>query len=182
MALLLGILYFLRRRHPREAVDLWIVGLLFIFLEAIVHAAYPSAGPWERVAAHVVSIKFVLRGRGHFSLGLRQRSVLARGRSLRYLVINSLPAVALLTTYGLGFTGDPAIYYFVSGAGLLSRSCQHLCHCGYVEARPRLVADTFCPSLHLGTHLALRIVWLVSRRSLFILFLSSISRLRWFFR
>ena len=31
MAMLLSILYFLRRRHPREAVDLWLIGLLFIF-------------------------------------------------------------------------------------------------------------------------------------------------------
>ncbi len=35
MALLLSILFFLRMRHPREAVNLWLIGLLFIFLEAI---------------------------------------------------------------------------------------------------------------------------------------------------
>ncbi len=116
MALLLGILYFLRRRHPREAVDLWIVGLLFIFLEAIVHAAYPSAGPW-RLAAHVVALNLFYVG-GAIFLWASGRDLFSRGSSLRYLVINSLPAVALLTTYGLGFH-DPRIYYFVSGAGLL---------------------------------------------------------------
>ena len=45
MAMLLAILYFLRRRHPREAVDFWLIGLLFIFFEAVVYAAYPSPGP-----------------------------------------------------------------------------------------------------------------------------------------
>jgi hypothetical protein len=57
MAMLLSILYFLRRRHPREAVDLWLVGLLFIFFEAVIHAAYPAAGTW-RIVAHVVALNF----------------------------------------------------------------------------------------------------------------------------
>ena len=45
MAMLLSILYFLRRRHPREAVDLWLIGLLFIFFEAIVQPLTPRLGP-----------------------------------------------------------------------------------------------------------------------------------------
>lgn len=45
MATLLTILYFLRRRHPQERVGLWLVGLLFIFLEAIAHALYAPSGP-----------------------------------------------------------------------------------------------------------------------------------------
>src|SRR5271156_1963888 len=57
MAMLLSILYFLRRRHPREAVNLWLIGLLFIFFEAVIHAAYPAPGIW-RVVAHVVALNF----------------------------------------------------------------------------------------------------------------------------
>ena len=56
MAMLLGILYFLRRRHPDETVDFWLVALVFIFLEAIIHAAYPSPGRW-RLVAHVVGCR-----------------------------------------------------------------------------------------------------------------------------
>lgn len=55
MSLLLGILYFLRRRHPGESVDCWLFALVFVFLEAIIHAAYPKPGPW-RLVAHVSAL------------------------------------------------------------------------------------------------------------------------------
>src|SRR5580698_10752467 len=99
MALLLGILYFLRRRHPRETVDLLLVGLLFIFFEAVIHAAYPSPGPW-RLVAHIVALNFFYIA-GAIFLWASGRDVFPRRSSLQYLLINSVPVVALLTAYGL---------------------------------------------------------------------------------
>ena len=89
MAMLLSILYFLRRRHPREAVDLWLIGLLFIFFEAIVHAAYPTAGPW-RLVAHVVALNCFYVA-GAIFLWASGRDLFPRKPSLLYLLINSLP-------------------------------------------------------------------------------------------
>lgn len=115
MALLLGILYFLRRRHPRETVDLWLVGLLFIFFEAVIHAAYPAPGPW-RLVAHVVALNFFYVA-GVIFLWASGRDFFPRRSFLLYLLVNSVPVMGLLTVYGLGIH-DPLIYHAVSGCGL----------------------------------------------------------------
>jgi diguanylate cyclase len=116
MALLLSILYFLRRRHPRESVNLWLIGMLFIFFEAIIHAAYPAAGPW-RLAAHVVALNFFYVA-GAIFLWASGRDIFPRTPSLLYLLINSLPVVALLTIYGLSLH-SLRIYHALSAGGLL---------------------------------------------------------------
>jgi diguanylate cyclase (GGDEF)-like protein len=115
MAMLLGILYFLRRRHPREAVNLWLIGLLYIFFEAIVHAAYPSPGPW-RFAAHVVALNCFYSA-GAIFLWASGRDLFPRKPSLLYLLVNSLPPVALLTVYGLGVHTSSS-YHAVAACGL----------------------------------------------------------------
>jgi diguanylate cyclase len=116
MGMLLGILYFLRRRHPGETVDFWLVALVFIFLEAIIHAAYPKPGPW-RLVAHIAALNFFYVA-GIIFLWASGRDMFPRKSSLRYLLINSLPAVALLTVYGLA-AHDAWIYEGISVAGLL---------------------------------------------------------------
>src|SRR5260370_39000721 len=115
MAMLLSILYFLRMRHPREAVDLWLIGLLFIFLEAIVHAAYPAPGP-RRLVAHVVALNFFFIA-GAIFLWASGRDIFPRKATLAYLLVNSLPVSALLTVYGLAIR-DPRIYHAVAACGL----------------------------------------------------------------
>jgi diguanylate cyclase len=115
MAMLLSILYFLRMRHPREAVDLWLIGLLFIFFEAIVHAAYPAPGPW-RTAAHVVALNFFFVA-GAIFLWASGRDIFPRKPSLLYLLVNCLPVATLLTVYGLNIR-DPRTYHAVAGCSL----------------------------------------------------------------
>ena len=115
MAMLLSILYFLRRRHPRETVGFWLIGLLFIFFEAIVHAAYPAPGPW-RLVAHVVALNFFYVAGGIF-LWASGRDLFPRRASLLYLLLNSLPPVALLTIYGLA-VHNPRDYHAIATCGL----------------------------------------------------------------
>ena len=115
MAMLLSILYFLRRRHPRETVGFWLIGLLFIFFEAIVHAAYPAPGPW-RLVAHVVALNFYYVAGGIF-LWASGRDLFPRRASLLYLLLNSLPPVALLTIYGLA-VHNPRDYHAIATCGL----------------------------------------------------------------
>jgi diguanylate cyclase (GGDEF)-like protein len=115
MAMLLGILYFLRRRHPGETVDFWLVALVFIFLEAIIHAAYPKPGPW-RLVAHVAALNFFYVA-GAIFLWASGRDLFSRRTSLRYLLINSVPVVGLLATYGLA-VHNPRIYEAIAGSGL----------------------------------------------------------------
>jgi diguanylate cyclase len=115
MAMLLSILYFLRRRHPREAVDFWLIGMLFIFFEAVIHAAYPAAGPW-RIVAHVIALNcFYIAGA--IFLWASGRYLFPRKSSLLYLLLNSLPPVALLTIYGLG-SHHQRNYHAIAACGL----------------------------------------------------------------
>ena len=116
MAMLLSILYFLRRRHPRETVDLWLIGLVFIFFEAIIHAAYPAPGPL-RLIAHVAALNFFYIA-GAIFLWASGRDLFPRRTSLSYLGVNSLPLVALLTVYGLD-NRTPRLYHAVAAFGLL---------------------------------------------------------------
>lgn len=115
MAMLLTILYFLRKRHPREAVNFWLIGLLFIFFEAIVHAAYPTTGPW-RNAAHAVALNSFFIA-GALFLWAAGRDLFPRKPTLIYLLINSLPVIALLTIYGLGLH-NLRIYHALIACGL----------------------------------------------------------------
>lgn len=115
MALLLSILYFLRRRHPREGVDLWLIGLLFIFFEAIIHAAYPAPGP-RRLVAHVVALNCFYVA-GAIFLWASGRDIFPRRSSLLYLLLNSIFPVALLTVYGLSVY-NPRIYQAIAACGL----------------------------------------------------------------
>ena len=116
MAMLLGILYFLRRRHPREAVNLWLIGLVFIFFEALIHAAYPPPGIL-RIVAHIVALNFFYAA-GVIFLWASGRERFPRRRSFLYLLVNSAPAVALLAIYGLA-SHDPRTYHVASACGLV---------------------------------------------------------------
>ncbi|HXC97132.1 MAG TPA: GGDEF domain-containing protein [Edaphobacter sp.] len=116
MAMLLSILYFLRQRHPRETVDLWLIGLVFIFFEAIIHAAYPPPGTL-RTVAHVVNLNFFYIA-GAIFLWASGRDLFSRRLYLLYLLINSLPPVALLTIYGLNIR-VPAAYHGVAACGFV---------------------------------------------------------------
>ncbi len=116
MGLLLSLLYFLRRRHPRETVDFWLIGLLFIFFEAIIHTAYPPPGTL-RLVAHVAALNFFYVA-GAIFLWASGRDLFLRRPFLLYLAINSIPPAALLTLYGLS-NHNPRAYHVVAVFGLV---------------------------------------------------------------
>ncbi len=99
MATLLTILYFLRRRHKQEDVGLWIIGMLFIFLEAIAHVFYMSSGP-RHVPAHVVALDAYLAA-GIIFLWAASKHLFPRRATLTYLLLNSIPLAAVQTIYAM---------------------------------------------------------------------------------
>jgi diguanylate cyclase len=115
MGLLLSLLLFLRRRHPHKTVDFWLIGLLFIFFEAIIHASYPAPG-MLRLVAHVAALNSFYVA-GAIFLWASGRDLFPRRPSFLYLAINSLPAVVLLTVYGLGGR-NARTYQAVAALGL----------------------------------------------------------------
>ncbi len=116
MATLLTILYFLRRRHLQERVGLWLVGLLFIFLESIAHAFYAPSGP-RHIPSHIIALDAYLAA-GVIFLWAAAQPLYPRPSTLRYLLINTLPLAAVLTTYGLDVR-RPVIYLAFIACGLV---------------------------------------------------------------
>jgi diguanylate cyclase (GGDEF)-like protein len=117
MAALLAILYFLRRRHPQEGVGLWIVGLLFIFAEALAYAFYRPVGPLH-VPMHIVALNAYLAA-GVIFLWAGSKTLFPRRAMLIYLGISSAALAALETTYALDVR-TPGPYYLIAAFGLLA--------------------------------------------------------------
>lgn len=113
MATLLTILCFLRRRHKQQDVELWITGMLFIFLEAIAHVFYESSGP-RHVPAHVVALDSYLAA-GIIFLWAASKTLFPRRAVLIYLAISALPLAMVQTFYALDARG--------SGPYLMTAAC-----------------------------------------------------------
>jgi diguanylate cyclase (GGDEF)-like protein len=115
MAALLAVLYFLRRRHPQERVGLWIVGLIFIFLEALAHFVYAPRGPFH-IPAHVVALDSYLAA-GMIFLWAAAQPLYARRPTLIYLLVNTPALAALVTIYALDVrTPGPYLIAILCGA------------------------------------------------------------------
>ena len=116
LATLLTILYFLRRRHPQEGVGLWIIGLLFIFVEAVAHAFYVPKGPWHH-PSHIIALDAYLAA-GVIFVWAAARPLYPRNSTLTYIIINALPLAAVLTLYALDIR-DPAPFHVAIACGLI---------------------------------------------------------------
>src|SRR5215475_11115240 len=115
MATLLAILYCLRRRHLQEGVGLWIVGLLFIYLEAIAHFLYRPSGPLH-LPMHILALNTYLAA-GVVFVFAAAKGLFPRRETLVYLVVNAAPLAAIQTIYGLDIR-NPEPYHFTAAFGL----------------------------------------------------------------
>jgi len=115
MATLLAILYCLRRRHLQEGVGLWIVGLLFIYLEAIAHFLYRPLGPMH-LSMHILALNAYLAA-GVVFLYAAAKGLFPPRETLVYLVVNAAPLAAIQTIYGLDIR-NPEPYHFTAACGL----------------------------------------------------------------
>jgi diguanylate cyclase (GGDEF)-like protein len=116
MATLLTILYFLRRRHLQEGVGLWIIGLLFIYLEAIAHFLYTPSGPLH-LLTHTVALDSYLAA-GVIFLWAAARGLFPGRLTLTYLLVNTPPLIAIETIYGLDIRNSEP-YRIVTVCGLI---------------------------------------------------------------
>jgi diguanylate cyclase len=116
LMILIVILAVLRRRHPQERADLWLLGLFLTLVEAVAHTFYATNGPPQKILHVVVMDCYLLTGvvfvwtSGGFPLSSRTR--------LLYLSLNSLPLLALCTLYGMHLRSGIA-YFPCIAAGLV---------------------------------------------------------------
>jgi diguanylate cyclase (GGDEF)-like protein len=115
MASLLTILYFLRRRHLQEGVGLWIIGLLFIFVEAIAYAFYQPSGPLH-IPSHAIALDSYVAA-GVIFLWAAAKPLFPRRQSLIYLSANTATLLILETAYAFDVHQREA-YRLIAGCGL----------------------------------------------------------------
>jgi diguanylate cyclase (GGDEF)-like protein len=116
MATLLSILYFLRRRHLQEGVGLWMIGLAFVYLEAIAHFLYQPSGPLH-LSMHVLALDSYLTA-GVMFLWAATRGLFPKRTTLVYLLVNAAPLAAIETVYGLDVR-NRELYHLVTICGLV---------------------------------------------------------------
>jgi diguanylate cyclase (GGDEF)-like protein len=97
LTILIVILLLLRRRHPQEKADLWLLGLSFTLIESMAHIFYAPSG-LPSTLLHTVVIDCYLLAGLVFIWASGENSDSSR---LRYLVLNSVPLLAVNTAYGL---------------------------------------------------------------------------------
>ena len=117
LAILIAILLLLRQRHPQEQVDFWLIGLLITLVESIAHIFYGQEG-LPATALHVIVVDCYLLAGVVFTWDSRDHPLPIRTRVL-YLVINTLPLLAVNTLYGLHIF-KPAYYYPAIALGLIA--------------------------------------------------------------
>src|SRR3984885_6690940 len=99
LMILIFILVLLRRRHPQERADLWLMGLFFTLVEAAAHTFYAHKGPPQKILHVIVMDCYLLTGMIFvWAAGVHPVSKASR---LLYLSLNGLPLLALCTVYGL---------------------------------------------------------------------------------
>lgn len=116
LATLIAILIFFRRGRSGGQVDIWLIGLSFIFIEALAHAYYESHGTWHRTL-HVVQLDAYAIAGVVFTWS-SGKELYSRSARRLYLILNAIPLLTLLTLYGLSIH-TPTIYYYTAATGLV---------------------------------------------------------------
>jgi len=102
LTILIILLLLLRKRHPGEKVNLWLLGLSFTLLEAIAHIFYAPQGT-PNIILHVIVMNcYLLTGIVFvWAAGDPKIDNPTKRSRLMYLAWNTLPLLAMATAYGM---------------------------------------------------------------------------------
>lgn len=115
LAILIVILLLMRRRHPHEQADIWLLGLFITLVESSAHIFYAKHGLPIRLL-HVIVIDCYLLAGVVFTWDSRKHPLSPKVR-LIYLALNTLPLLAVNTLYGM-HVYRPSPYYPAIAVGL----------------------------------------------------------------
>jgi diguanylate cyclase (GGDEF)-like protein len=116
LTILIVILLIMRRRHPHEQAEIWIIGLLITWVESCAHIFYAKNGLPGHIL-HVIVLDCYLLAGVVFTWDSRRHPTSARVR-LIYLTLNTLPLLAIDTLYGM-YVNKPDFYYPAILTGLI---------------------------------------------------------------
>jgi diguanylate cyclase (GGDEF)-like protein len=116
LAILIAILLLLRRRHPQGRADIWLLGLFFTLVEAVAHTFYPQDRVPPRML-HLIVMDCYLAAGVVFTWASGGYPF-TRNVELTYLLLNTLPLLALTTLYGLHIYSATA-FFVAMAAGLV---------------------------------------------------------------
>ncbi len=119
LTILIILLVLLRKRHPQEQLDFWLLGLFFTLVEAIAHIFYAPEGLPSTILHVVVMDCYLMTGIVFvWASGDIHRDVKTRRSRLFYLSWNTLPLLAMCTAYGMHLFDQGSFFPCVI-AGLL---------------------------------------------------------------
>src|SRR5665213_1272205 len=116
LTILIVILLIMRRRHPHEQADIWILGLFITLVESCAHIFYAKSGLPGHIL-HVIVLDCYLVAGVVFTWDARRHPTPVRVRIL-YLTLNTLPLLVINTLYGF-YVKKPDLYYPAVAAGLV---------------------------------------------------------------
>jgi diguanylate cyclase (GGDEF)-like protein len=117
MVILMGVLDWLRRKYRDSSVDLWMLGLMFILLEAVAVAVLRGSPAMSRGAHAMALDAYVLAG---VTFGWAAREDLIPGqRQLPLFLLPAVPLFVISTMYGWGVTATTAYVTVVLASVIL---------------------------------------------------------------
>jgi diguanylate cyclase (GGDEF)-like protein len=116
LTILIVILLLLRHRHPQRQANLWLLGLFFTFIESAAHIFYAPVGLPSTILHATVIICYLMAGLVFvWASGTYE---FADRRTFVFLLINSVPLLALCAMYGLHLFSKTAFLPWI-GLGLV---------------------------------------------------------------
>src|SRR5580693_2173671 len=114
LAILIGILLLLRRRHSEQRTDIWLAGLLITLVESIAHIFYAPTGVPNTIL-HIIVLDCYLLAGLVFNWASGDSAIPRRTRLL-YIVLNAFPLLTMNTIYALNIR-TPRAYLPVIAVG-----------------------------------------------------------------
>ena len=137
MIILMGVLNWLRRKYRDSSFDIWMLGLLFILMEAVAVAILRNSPSWSH-AAHAMALdSYVAAG---VTFGWAAREDLIPGEMhLPFFLLPAVPLFAMVNLYGWGVTSTTIYLVLVSASLILGIGYSTLFLAGDWKFRTKLM-------------------------------------------